>query len=106
VAIIAVVAAAVVLTDKPSLVHRCGVVLPMLLSAFTYGRTTGRLQHGRPHPEIRHAIAVAFAFLSSRFYDPGPPLFPWRLVLASASPRRRHLLHGLDLPVEITEVTG
>ena len=35
---------------------------------------------------------------------PAPPLFPWRLVLASASPRRRHLLHGLDLPVEITEV--
>ena len=33
-----------------------------------------------------------------------PPLFPWRLVLASASPRRRHLLHGLDLPVEITMV--
>lgn len=33
-----------------------------------------------------------------------PPLFPWRLVLASASPRRRHLLHGLDLPVEITRV--
>lgn len=33
-----------------------------------------------------------------------PPLFPWRLVLASASPRRRHLLHGLDLPVEITQV--
>lgn len=35
---------------------------------------------------------------------PAPPLFPWRLVLASASPRRRHLLHGLDLPVEITHV--
>ncbi|MBP8823285.1 MAG: septum formation protein Maf [Flavobacteriales bacterium] len=33
-----------------------------------------------------------------------PPLFPWRVVLASASPRRRHLLHGLDLPVEITRV--
>lgn len=33
-----------------------------------------------------------------------PPLFPWRLVLASGSPRRRHLLHGLDLPVEITRV--
>ena len=31
-----------------------------------------------------------------------PPLFPWRLILASASPRRRHLLHGLDLPVVIT----
>lgn len=28
----------------------------------------------------------------------------WRVVLASASPRRRHLLHGLDLPVEITRV--
>lgn len=36
--------------------------------------------------------------------SPTPPLFPWRLVLASASPRRRHLLHGLDLPVEITRV--
>lgn len=35
---------------------------------------------------------------------PAPPLYPWRLVLASASPRRRHLLHGLDLPVEITHV--
>lgn len=32
------------------------------------------------------------------------PLFPWRLVLASSSPRRRHLLHGLDLPVEIVSV--
>lgn len=32
------------------------------------------------------------------------PLLPWRIVLASASPRRRHLLHGLDLPVEITRV--
>ena len=30
------------------------------------------------------------------------PLFPWRLILASASPRRRQLLQGLDLPVEIT----
>lgn len=33
-----------------------------------------------------------------------PPLFPWRLVLASASPRRRQLLQGFDLPVEITQV--
>ncbi|MBK9149434.1 MAG: septum formation protein Maf [Flavobacteriales bacterium] len=33
-----------------------------------------------------------------------PPLFPWRLILASASPRRRLLLQGLDLPVEITSV--
>lgn len=33
-----------------------------------------------------------------------PPIFPWRLVLASASPRRRQLLQGLDLPVEITAV--
>jgi septum formation protein len=32
------------------------------------------------------------------------PLLPWRLVLASASPRRRQLLQGLDLPVEITRV--
>ncbi len=32
------------------------------------------------------------------------PLFPWRLILASASPRRRQLLQGLDLPVEITSV--
>jgi septum formation protein len=32
-----------------------------------------------------------------------PPL-PWRMVLASSSPRRRHLLHGLDMPVEITRV--
>ncbi len=32
------------------------------------------------------------------------PLFPWRLILASASPRRRQLLQGLDLPVEITRV--
>lgn len=35
---------------------------------------------------------------------PTPPLFPWRLILASASPRRRQLLQGLDLPVEITQV--
>lgn len=34
----------------------------------------------------------------------GPPIFPWRLILASASPRRRQLLQGLDLPVEITSV--
>ena len=33
-----------------------------------------------------------------------PPIFPWRLILASASPRRRQLLQGLDLPVEITGV--
>lgn len=33
-----------------------------------------------------------------------PPLFPWRLILASASPRRRQLLQGLDLAVEITRV--
>lgn len=33
-----------------------------------------------------------------------PPIFPWRFVLASASPRRRQLLQGLDLPVEITSV--
>ena len=33
-----------------------------------------------------------------------PPIFPWRLVLASASPRRRQLLQGLDLDVEITSV--
>lgn len=26
----------------------------------------------------------------------------WRLILASASPRRRQLLLGLDLPVEVT----
>ncbi|MBS1943820.1 MAG: septum formation protein Maf [Bacteroidetes bacterium] len=31
------------------------------------------------------------------------PLLPWRIVLASGSPRRRHLLHGLDLPVEISQ---
>lgn len=29
---------------------------------------------------------------------------PWRLILASASPRRRQLLQGLDRPVEITHV--
>ena len=33
-----------------------------------------------------------------------PPIHPWRLILASASPRRRQLLQGLDLPVEITSV--
>ncbi|MBK7383082.1 MAG: septum formation protein Maf [Flavobacteriales bacterium] len=33
-----------------------------------------------------------------------PPIHPWRLILASASPRRRQLLQGLDLPVEITRV--
>ncbi len=33
-----------------------------------------------------------------------PPIHPWRLILASASPRRRELLKGLDLPVEITKV--
>jgi septum formation protein len=32
------------------------------------------------------------------------PLPPWRLLLASASPRRRQLLHGLDLPVELAQV--
>lgn len=37
-------------------------------------------------------------------HTPRPPLFPWRLVLASASPRRRQLLQGLDLPVEVTHV--
>ena len=31
-------------------------------------------------------------------------MHPWRLILASASPRRRQLLQGLDLPVEITQV--
>lgn len=31
-------------------------------------------------------------------------LLPFRLVLASASPRRRQLLQGLELPVEITRV--
>jgi septum formation protein len=36
--------------------------------------------------------------------EPRPPLAHWRLVLASASPRRRQLLQGLDLPVEITSV--
>lgn len=33
-----------------------------------------------------------------------PPIRPWRLILASASPRRRQLLQGLDLEVEITAV--
>lgn len=33
-----------------------------------------------------------------------PPILPWRLILCSASPRRRQLLQGLDLPVEITSV--
>ena len=32
------------------------------------------------------------------------PLTGLRLILASASPRRRQLLQGLDLPVEITQV--
>jgi len=32
------------------------------------------------------------------------PIHPWRLILCSASPRRRQLLQGLDLPVEITSV--
>ncbi|MBK8341097.1 MAG: septum formation protein Maf [Flavobacteriales bacterium] len=32
----------------------------------------------------------------------GPPLHPWRLVLASASPRRRQLLEGLDLAITTT----
>lgn len=36
--------------------------------------------------------------------QPRPPLHPWRLILASASPRRRQLLQGLDLEVEITAV--
>ena len=36
--------------------------------------------------------------------EPGTVLMKWRLVLASASPRRRQLLQGLDLPVEITSV--
>lgn len=31
-----------------------------------------------------------------------PPLPPFRLILASTSPRRRELLQKLDLPVEIT----
>jgi septum formation protein len=33
-----------------------------------------------------------------------PPIYPWRLILASASPRRRQLLKGLDLAVTITTV--
>lgn len=33
-----------------------------------------------------------------------PPIHQWRLILCSASPRRRQLLQGLDLPVEITSV--
>lgn len=33
-----------------------------------------------------------------------PPLSPWRLLLASASPRRRQLLQGLDLPIELARV--
>ena len=36
--------------------------------------------------------------------EPGTLLLNWRLILASASPRRRQLLQGLDLPVEITSV--
>lgn len=36
--------------------------------------------------------------------NPAAPQMHWHLVLASASPRRRHLLHGLDMPVEITQV--
>lgn len=36
--------------------------------------------------------------------EPSPALLHWRLILASASPRRRQLLQGLDLPVEITSV--
>ena len=36
--------------------------------------------------------------------EPASLLLNWRLVLASASPRRRQLLQGLDLPVEITSV--
>jgi septum formation protein len=36
--------------------------------------------------------------------QPAPPIRPWRLILASASPRRRQLLQGLDLEVEITAV--
>ncbi len=35
-----------------------------------------------------------------------PPIFPWHLVLASASPRRKELLKGLDLPLEIASVNG
>ena len=33
-----------------------------------------------------------------------PPLFPWRLILASASPRRRQLLQGLDRHVDVTSM--
>lgn len=29
------------------------------------------------------------------------PLLPWRIVLASASPRRRQLLEGLELPLRV-----
>lgn len=36
--------------------------------------------------------------------EPGTLLLNWRLILASASPRRRQLLQGLDLPVDITSV--
>lgn len=36
--------------------------------------------------------------------EPGAAPLHWRLILASASPRRRQLLQGLDLPVEITSV--
>ena len=35
---------------------------------------------------------------------PQNPLAGLRLILASASPRRRQLLQGLDLPVEVTSV--
>ena len=30
-----------------------------------------------------------------------PPVLPWRIVLGSASPRRRQLLEGLELPLRV-----
>jgi septum formation protein len=32
------------------------------------------------------------------------PLLPWRIVLASASPRRHQLVQGLGLPLEIVRI--
>lgn len=33
-----------------------------------------------------------------------PPLLPWRIVLASASPRRHQLIQSLGLPLEIVRI--
>ena len=85
-----------------------GVIGPLLLSAgFTYKAPTAVTSIVRAGHLMKVAMVMAVAIASLdpayRPYMTAPPLLPWRLILASASPRRRQLLQGLDLPVEITQ---